>query len=92
MDANERETQAMLTLYKKELEYIQEKQKKGLEDAQNAVRSIFDSKISGVQNMVSSELSKIIDYIEKNQVLAPNLSSLHEYASNVKIIPHPHPN
>ena len=92
MDANERETQAMLTLYKKELEYIQEKQKKGLEDAQNAVRSILDSKISGVQNMVSSELSKIIDYIEKNQVLAPNLSSLHEYASNVKIIPHPHPN
>ena len=92
MDANEKDTQAMLTLYKRELEFIQEKQKKGLEDAQNAVKSIFDSKIAGVQNMVSSELSKIIDYIESNQVFAPNLSSLHEYASNVKIIPKPHPN
>jgi hypothetical protein len=87
MDANERETQAMLTLYKRELEYLQDKQKKGLDDAQNAVKSIFDTKISGLQKMVSDEMTKIIDFIKTNQVISPNLSSLQEYASSLKLVP-----
>lgn len=87
MDANEKETQAMLMLYKKELTYVQEKQKKGLEDAQNAVKGIFDMKIAGLQQMVSSEMDRILEYIEENKVIVPNMSSLHEYASKVKIIP-----
>ena len=45
MDSNEKETQAMLEVYKKELEFIQEKQQKGLEDAQAAVYEIFAKKI-----------------------------------------------
>lgn len=72
MDANEKETQAMLRLYEKELVYLQERQKKGLEDAQNAVRGIFDAKISGLQKMVSSEMDRILKYIEENKVVMPD--------------------
>ena len=72
MDANEKETQAMLRLYEKELVYLQERQKKGLEEAQNAVRGIFDAKIAGLQSMVSSEMDRILKYIEENKVVMPD--------------------
>ena len=84
MDSNEKETQAMLEVYKKELEFIQEKQQKGLEDAQAAVYEIFAKKISGLQDMLVTEMEKVIQLANDNRPSDINLSGLQEMARKLK--------
>jgi hypothetical protein len=85
MDSNEKETQAMLGLYKKELEYIQERQQKGLEAAQVAVHEIFEKKISDLQNMIVEEMQNVVEYTNSHRLQPPNLSGLQEFTQKLRV-------
>lgn len=85
MDSNEKETQAMLGLYKKELEYIQERQQKGLEAAQIAVHEIFEKKISDLQNMIVEEMQNVVEYTNSHRLQPPNLSGLQEFTQKLRV-------
>ena len=78
LDSNEKETQAMLQLYKKELQYIQERQQKGLEQAQNVVYEVFDKKISDLQELLVEEMNASIRLVRENNYPNINLSGLQE--------------
>ncbi|OMJ72235.1 hypothetical protein SteCoe_29374 [Stentor coeruleus] len=85
MDSNEKETQAMLGLYKKELEFIQERQQKGLEAAQVAVHEIFEKKISDLQNMIVEEMQNVVEYTNSHRLQPPNLSGLQEFTQKLRV-------
>ena len=84
MDSNEIETQAMLQLYKKELEYIQERQKKALEEAQATVYTVFEQKISDLQGVLVGEMQNAIKMVNENKFESINLSGLQEISKRFK--------
>jgi hypothetical protein len=84
MDNNEKETQAMMQIYRKELEFIHEKQEKGLQDAQIAVHEIFDKKITGLRNLLVTEMEEVIKMANDSRIENFNLSTLHNLARKLK--------